>query len=148
MPMNRIIAWALVALLVPCLLVPPAAAATHTDARVYVAGVGLLELPLCGGATSTNLLAVCFALAATDATVTFEIKEDLGGKVVGRAYFVNVTGAAVGPSEFFCVHSSTLSIPSGATAARVVLGPLPEVAEIPGCLPSVATSGRVIARFT
>lgn len=146
--MKGVIPRTLMLALVAFLLVPPAVASPRTEYRVYVGGVGLLSLPLCGGAGSTSLLGVCFALQSDDANVSFLIQEDVQvGSVIGTAYFVDAAGAQVGASTPFCDASPVIAIPPTAVAARVTLGTLPYVTDLPGCLPGVATTGVVAATF-
>jgi hypothetical protein len=146
--MRRAVSWTLPVLLVAALLLPSAIALPHTEHRTYVGGVGLVSLPLCGGTGSTSLLGVCFALLDTDVAVQLVIREDVQvGSVMGTAYFVDAAGSTVGASTVFCNQSPLLSIPYGAVALRVTLGPLPNVPALPGCLPGVAKTGVVTAYF-
>ena len=147
--MNRLLVRVMLAVSLASLLVPVVDASARVERRVYAGGVGIVSLPLCWGTGSTSLLGVCFALQSDDASVWFEIREDVDlGSVVGTASFVDAAGAVIGSGTTFCDVSPSLPVPKGAVAVRVVLGPLPDAPAMLACTPGTATSGVVVATFT
>jgi hypothetical protein len=113
---------AIAVLLLALLLLTPSVAA-RTESREFLVGNGILGMEPPFGGEGYSLGGASFEIRPGEARIDLLVEAPTGRASFWVA-FVDADQQAMGPSVFFC-EAGSLAIPSGATAAIVVVGRSP-----------------------
>ncbi len=135
---HAIAAVAMLALLLPSAL----AASPRTESRPYNVGVGLLaDCP--GGIVAVG--GVCFLLDGSEASVNIAIRDSTFASGVPAAWALKDAAGVQYANGWFCDSTGSIPIPAGSDRLHVWVGGPNELSA--GCVPGLATTGLVEARF-